>query len=134
MFIEEIANRLVAQNVGLVGTSIFLGSHARIPPGDGPFTTLTETGGTGSVRTHNDTATQRPTLQVLVRGKNPSAVRAVSQAAYDALGGPDGLYNCILDHVFYLSITARQGPTDIGADEVGRICYSFNIDVEKQRS
>lgn len=134
MFIEEIGNRLSSQNVGQVGVDIFFGSEARIPTGDGPYITLTETGGTGSARTHNNTATQRPTLQILTRGKSPAAVRAMSRAAYNALGGPDGLTNITLDNVFYLSILARQEPTDMGTDGVGRNLYSFNIDVEKQRS
>jgi hypothetical protein len=133
MFIEEIANRLVAQNVGLVGSTIFLGSQAQIPTGNGPYISLIETGGSGAARMHNS-ALERPTLQVLTRGKSPSAVRSMSKAAYIALGGPDGLWNCTLDNIFYASLTVRQEPTDIGADEAGRGMFSFNIDAEKQRS
>lgn len=134
MFIEEIANRLVSQGVGIVGTNIFLGTQAQIPTGNGPYISLIETGGTGGARTQNDTALERPTLNILTRGKIPSAVRAMSRAAYAALGGPGGLFNLSLGGTFYLSIIVRQEPTDIGADDVGRGMFSFNIDAEKQRS
>lgn len=133
MFLEEIANRLTLQNVGGLNVSIFLTSQSRLPAGDGPYITLSETGGAGAARTQTS-ATPRPTAQVLIRGKNPSEVRAMSWAAYYALGGPDGLWNVTLDGVFYISLVARQEPTDIGADSVGRSSYSFNIDAEKQRS
>jgi len=133
MFIEEIANLLVNQGVGIVNASILLGSRAQIPVGDGPFLTLTETGGTGAMRMHNS-STERPTAQVYVRAKTPAYARAMIRAAYDALGGPDGLHNIELDGVTYLTLIPRQQPTDTGADEAGRVTYSFNIDAEKQRS
>lgn len=133
MFIEEIANRLINQNVGLTASSIFFGSKAPLPAGDGPYITLTETGGTGAARMHNS-STERPTLQIYTRAKSAKTARAVARAAYDALGGPDGLYNLTLDGVTYVKIVARQEPTDVGADDIGRVCYSFNIDAEKQRS
>lgn len=134
MFLEEVTNRLINQNVGQYATSITLGSQGRIPVGDGPLLELRDTGGTDSSRTHNDTATPRPSAQVLARGKNPVDVRRCIWAAHTALGGPDGLYNITLDNIFYLSLVAKQEPTDIGLDGVGRVMYSFNVDAEKQRS
>jgi len=57
------------------------------------------------------------------------------QAAYAALGGPNGLHNVTLSGVIYLSITARQGVTDTGKDETGRrATFTFNIDAEKEPS
>ena len=133
MFIEEIANRLQTQSVGVIGVNIFLSSQAQIPVGLGPYISLIETGGTGAARMHNS-STERPTLQVLTRGKNPSTTRAMSRAAYNAFGGPDGLHNVTLDNVFYPSLVARQEPSEIGADSNGRGMFSFNLDAEKQRS
>lgn len=133
--LDEIAARLVEKGVGVVGTSIFKGSNAPIPSGAGPYLSLVETGGSGSARTHTDTATERPTVQLMVRAKDDiNNARAMLKAAYDALGGANGLYNIELSGVFYLSITARQGITDTGKDAAGRPTLAFNIDAEKQPS
>ena len=133
-FPAEIATRLVAQGVGTLGTTIFIGSKANIPPGDGPFLSLIETGGTGPARTQNNTATQRPSMQIVVRGKSAVATRTMSRLAWHELGNVNGLWGIKLTDVMYVSITARQEPTDIGLDALGRIMFSFNIDAEKQPS
>lgn len=133
--LDEIAARLVAEGVGIVGTDIFKGSNAPIPMDEGPYLSLAETGGSGSSRTHNGTPIERPTVQLMARHKDDIEIaRQMLKAAYDALGGADGLYNIELSGVFYLSITARQGPTDTGKDARGWPTYSFNIDAEKQPS
>lgn len=136
-FNTEIANRLVAQGVGTLAATtangIFIGSAATIPDGPGPFLLLKETGGSGSSKTQQG-ATQRPTMQLLARGKSSQAARALLVAAYNALGGADGLYNITLTGTFYVSITARQEPTDIGLDAAKRAMFSFNIDAEKAPS
>lgn len=59
MFLEEMANLLQRNSVGIVNSTIFLGSQARIPTGDGPYLTLIATGGTGAARTHTSAA-ERP--------------------------------------------------------------------------
>src|SRR5678816_1110621 len=133
MFLDEIAARLVAQSVGTVGSNIFLGSKAIIPTGDGPYISLTETGGSAPTRIHNKatTNTQRPTAQILVRAKSYLAARTKAKEAYLAL---DGVYETTISGVRYHSITARQEPTDIGLDAQERPMLSFNIEVEKQPS
>jgi hypothetical protein len=130
MFLDEIAARLVAQGVGVIGTSIFLGSKAVIPVGDGPYISLIETGGSGPTRIHNTAGanTQRPTAQIVVRAKSYLTARTKSKAAYQAL---DGIFNTSLTGVLYHSITARQEPTDIGLDSLERPMVVFNIDAEK---
>src|SRR5678816_531418 len=92
MFLDEIKDRLVAQNVGVYGSNIFLGSKAVIPTGPGPYLSLTETGGSSPTRIQNKASanTQRPTAQVLVRAKNYIDARNMSKAAYLAL---DGVFN-----------------------------------------
>lgn len=130
-FLDEIANRLVAQGVGVLNTSIFRSSKATIPPGPGPFITITETGGSGPTRVHNKSgaSTQRPTAQIMVRASTYETARAKAKEAYDAL---DGVYNTTLSGTFYQSITARQEPTDIAPDDgAGRAMVAFNIDAEK---
>jgi hypothetical protein len=133
-FLDEIAARLVAQGVGTIGASIFLGSKAVIPAGDGPYLSLTETGGTGSERTHNGVAVAKPGAQILSRAKSYVVARARLKLAWDALGGDKGLHNVTLSGTFYQSITPRQQPTDVGLDAESRPMLSFNILAEKQPS
>lgn len=133
MFLDEIAARLVAQSIGVIGSSIFLGSKAVIPPGAGPYITLIETGGSAPTRIHNKPTpnTQRPTAQIAVRATSYLVARTKAKDAYNAL---DGVYNTSIAGVLYHSITARQEPTDIGLDDVGRPMIVFNIEVEKAPS
>lgn len=137
-FITEVRDRLVAEGVGVFGATLFIGSAARIPSlsqgGAGPFVSLRETGGTRPVRTQNDTGVQRPGAQVLVRAQDPTIARTKIVQAYNALGGANGLYNITLSGIFYISLTIRQEPSDIGLDEEKRIMFSFNIDAEKYPS
>lgn len=132
-FLDEVKDRLVAQNVGVFGANIFLGSKASIPVGNGPYLTLIETGGSKPTRVQNKASvnTQRPTAQVAVRGINYATTRAMCKAAYDAL---DGVFNTTLSGTLYHSMTARQEPTDIGLDALGRPTIVFNIEVEKNPS
>lgn len=132
-FLNEIAARLVGAGVGVIGTNIFMSSHAVIPSGDGPYLTIIESGGSGPTRTQNQSSasTQRPTAQVMVRAANSPTGRAMLKAAYDAL---DGIFNTTLSGTYYLSVMARQEPTDIGQDDAGRAMVAFNILAEKQAS
>jgi hypothetical protein len=132
-FLDEIMIRLVAAGVGVKGANLFLGSNAIIPKGDGPYLTVSETGGTAPTRIHNQTRanTQRPTAQIAVRAALYPPARTMAQAAYDAL---DGVFNTTIGPTFYQKITTRQEPTDIGLDSVGRPTVVFNIEVEKEPS
>lgn len=131
-FLDEIAAKLVADAVGVVGSSIFLGSKAVIPTGAGPYLSLVETGGTGPKRVQDSRrSTRRPTAQVLSRATNYQVARAMIEAAYLSL---DGLFNVSLSGTFYQSVTARQEPTDIGLDDAGRARIAFNIDAQKSPS
>ena len=144
--LDDLAARLVAQGVGTLAVgnpppanSIFVGSAAVIPVGMGPYITLSETGGMTPTRVQNQAGakTQRPTVQVLVRAgriigvqEAYPAARATSRLAYQAL---DGVFNTMLSGSFYLSVTARQEPTDMGLDATGlRVQVVFNLNVERQ--
>lgn len=133
MFLDEIGARLVTEGVGTSGTTIFLSSKAVIPPGVGPYLTVIETGGSGPTRRQNlsSAATHRPTAQIVVRAMSYPAARTMAQAAYDAL---DGIWNEVLSGTQYISVTARQEPTDIGLDGAGRAMVVFNVDCEKEAS
>lgn len=136
MFLDEIAARLVSAGVGVLGTTLFLSSAAKLPAGNGPYITLTETGGPTpgrGGRVHNEAGThvQSPTAQIAVRAKSYVEARTKAKAAYQAL---DGTWNTTIAGVFYQQITARQEPTDVGLDESGRVVVVFNIDALKQPS
>lgn len=132
-FLNEIIDRLEALGVGVEGSNIFASSKSAIPSGNGPYLTITETGGTGSAKTQNS-ATERPSAQILVRAASYAAARAMAKAAYDALGGANGLHGVSLNGVGYLNLNARQNLTDIGLDGSGRSMIVFNIDAEKEPS
>jgi hypothetical protein len=133
MFLEDIAARLVSQGVGtIVGSTrtIFISSKAVIPEGAGPYISIRDTGGTGSTWTQDKAgpATRRPTAQIVTRASGYGVARAKAEQAYAAL---NGVWGQTINSVSYISITARQEPTDIGLDDEGRIMLSFNIDAEK---
>lgn len=132
--LDELITRLVTQSVGTFGTDIFAGSGAVIPTGNGPYLSLTETGGSAPSGTQNDTAVENPTVQIAARAKSSVDARAKLKLAYTALGGANGLHNITLSGTFYLKIKPRQGITDIGKDDPGRPMCAFNIDAEKQPS
>ena len=133
-FLDDLSAKLVADGVGVLGTTLFLSSGAVIPAGNGPFITLSETGGAAPTRVQNKTtaATQRPTAQVLIRASSYQVARAKAWAAYQSL---DGIFNTTLGTTFYLRIAARQEPTDMGFDATGtRVQVVFNVEAEKQPS
>jgi hypothetical protein len=139
-FLDEIAAKLVSDGVGVLGTSIFFSSKAVIPSGNGPYMTITETGGSAvggfrgeGSRTQNKEgiSTAHPTAQILCRASSYQAARAMAKAAHTSL---DGTWNETLSGTFYLSVTARQEPTDAGLDSAGRAMVVFNLDSEKEPS
>lgn len=133
--LNEVAARLVAQGVGAINTVLFLGAKAIIPTGDGPYITLSATGGMQAAGTQNDTATERPSVQLLARATSYPIAEAKLTDAYNALGGANGLHNLLLSGVWYVSVKARQPVTDMmQQDEQGRAMLVFNIDVEKSPS
>jgi hypothetical protein len=133
-FLDEIANRIVTQGAGVLGTNLFLSTKSTIPSGDGPYTSLVEYGGTTSRRTQNHTATQRPSAQIVVRAKTYQSARSQCVLVHNALGGDCGLYNTVINGTFYQMIIANQQIFDLSPDELGRARVGFNIDVEKNIS
>lgn len=142
--LAEIAQKLADDGVGVLAdptvNGIFYSSKAILPTNDGPFLVLAETGGVapggfrgegGRVQNQAKVSIQHPTVMVVAIGEDETATRALSKAAYDSL---DGTWNETLSGTFYLSITARQEPTDTGLDDKGRIRITFNIDTSKEPS
>jgi len=132
-FLDEIAARIVSEGAGTLGQDLFLSTKANIPSGDGPYTSLIETGGATSRRTRLR-PTQRPSAQIMVRASTYPAARAQAVAVQAALGGDEGLYNIDLSGTFYQSIVPAQQISDFGLDDLNRARVVFNINVEKNPS
>lgn len=130
--LDDLASKLVADGVCTMSNDLFLGSGAVIPSGDGPFTSLNEVGGVAPTRVQNKSAanTKRPTVQVLVRAKAYNVVRDKAAQVYASL---DGIFNTTLNGNYYIKVTARQEPTDMGKDATGiRTQLVWNLEIEKQ--
>jgi hypothetical protein len=130
-FLDEIANRIQSLGIATLGQNMFLSSKSSVPDGNGPYISIIETGGTGSRRTQNDTATQRPSAQILVRASSYPTARAKAVEVYNALGGDNGLYNTMLNGTFYQQIVPVQQVNDLGLDQLSRARVAFNINAEK---
>lgn len=148
-FLDEVTQYLAAQSVGTLGVDILVGARAVITPvgtgtppppqpatptRTGPIITISETGGTGPMRTHGGSSVTRPSAQISCRAVDMPTARTKLKLAYDALGGADGLHNVLLGTTFYLSIVPVQEIHDLGQDRSGRSLMAFNIDAEKHPS
>ena len=137
-FYEDVRDILVTQGVGTYGTDIFVGPKAVLPPlsdvspGTGPILSVIQTGGSGSDKTQNDSSTELPTAQIVVRATSYDDAMTMLIAAYAALGGADGLFNFDISGARYIRLVARQPPTDLTPDGAARAMVGFNIEAEKQ--
>lgn len=128
---EDIMLLLTTAAVGVANTNIFLSSQSPVPLGPGPYLSIHETAGFPPERLHTDdsgrlnaAAYERPGAQILVRGMDYVAARAMSRAAFNAL---DGHYNETINGTWYREIQALQRPFDIGPDDNKRVRVVFNI-------
>lgn len=133
-FPDEIANRLVAQGVGVINTNIFKGARAVMPTGPGPYLTIIEYGGPPPTRIQDDVLPNydEPNFQLLVRGSDYQAVRIMLMAGRDALVS---VVNLQLSGVFYLWIKVKQSvPIDLAADSANRTQLELNFSAFKEHS
>lgn len=88
-FLEELGRVLIDAGLGVLNTTLFLGSEARLPvEADVAFLHIQETGGPTGLRTHNDSSNityPRPTALVVAHGPDYAATRALAHAAWEAL-------------------------------------------------
>lgn len=136
-FYNDVKDRLVAQGVGTYETNIFIGPKVVLPAlgdalGAGPILSIVQTGGSGSNKTQNDSSTELPTAQVMVRATKYDDMMAMLQAAYVALGGVDGLFNITISGTRYLRLVARNPPTDLTLDGASRAMGAFNVEAERK--
>lgn len=132
MFSEDLVSLITAAGLGTLGTSLFVGSKATFPVGDGPYTSVIETGGTAPEGTHNMVdrpAYVRPSAQIVVRAKKRDDARNRIQSLYLMLYP---VRDRFVNGTWWRSVTIVQEPFDLGVDDAGRIRFAFNINVVKR--
>lgn len=132
MFSDDLVVLISGAGLGTLGSSLFVGTKATIPTGDGPFTSVIETGGTGPEGTHNSVtkpAYVRPSAQIVARAKKHDDARNRAQSLYLLLYP---IRNQFVNGTWWRSVTVAQEPFDLGVDDAGRIRFAFNINVIKR--
>ena len=130
--LDDLCTILTGANVAVLGTSLFRGATAVLPPGPGPYLTLTMTGGSGPEGTHNATgmpAYLRPSCQVIARATSYPVAEAMALAAYAALWS---VRNQLVNGVFWREILPLQEPFDLGIDDALREQLVFNVSITKR--
>lgn len=134
-FEDDVAARIVSQSLGVLGTSLFVNSKAKLQDGDGPFITVTGSGGGPTVEVHTRVGNPytQPSCQVRVRAKSAPVAKAKARAILAAFVGVRNLQ--IGASSFYLWIRPAQSePFDFGAEEVGMANFGFNLNAFKANS
>lgn len=134
VFLDDVVSVLVAANVGVYGSTIFIGAKASLPVGDAAFLTLSATGGAPPIGTHNSTAAPayvRPSAQVVARSIRLAPAESMADAAYRALFG---IRNRFINGTWWVKLVLRQEPFELGEDENGRPRVAFNFECEKRLS
>jgi hypothetical protein len=124
---NDLVTILVNAGYGVYNTNIGLTSKWSIPSGNGPYTSIIETGGTGAVRTQNSApqaAYRRPGASITIRAISPTIAKAKAELAYVLFAGVKNTY---VNGVWYVEIVPLQEPFDMQTDDVGRQLYTFNV-------
>ena len=83
----EIARLVTDAGLGTFNTDVFAGPLSVIPKGDGPYISISDTGGAGQTDTHNNDIYEKLSAQVVVRGINYTTTRAKALAVWRVLHG-----------------------------------------------
>lgn len=109
---------------GATGT-IYISPKAIIPTGDGPYTSIIETGGTGPLQIQDRVnAYRRPTAQIVVRAQSYNVAYLLAHKWYNVVAK---IRNDLINSVFYHKIVPLQEPFDMPLDESGRARVAFNV-------
>lgn len=116
------------------GVSLFLGTKAVIPNGNGPFVSIIPTAGLGDEGTHNASrdgiAYERPSAQIVFRSESFLVAWNAAQAGYAALNFVDTMVN----GTWWRLCKPKQEPFDLGVDDKGKARVVFNLDTVKRLS
>lgn len=131
MFSADLAALFVTAGVGVVtpaaNRSIFRGSNANVPVGDGPYISIRDTGGSGPERIQNKRSSnfEYPGAQIIVRAADPDVAYVRAKAAFNAVME---VINQTVNGTFYLNIKPMQEPVDSGLDDTNkRTQFVFNV-------
>jgi hypothetical protein len=88
-YADEVRAYLIAGQI-IAARSILVGSAGDQPDGTTAFLLILESPGVNPLRTHNSVSTpayQRPTLEIIAKGKSYSSCMSLARRAYDRLVG-----------------------------------------------
>ena len=119
MLIQDIATYLQTNNLGTMGTNLFLGTEPDLPDS---ATTLYDTGGNPAEMRLSDL---RRTVQIRVRDMSYSSGETRIWAIYNLLDTPDSRF--IVMNGRKTVVRAMQPPVMITRDQNNRCIFVFNI-------
>jgi hypothetical protein len=128
VLLDEVANYLQAEGIGIIGQTLFMGSMPQDEPGTGSqdaVMAVIEIPGQGPRVAHDNTRYELPHLQIATRGA-PYGYQAARQKAQDAWDALEGLANTPLSGTTYLLIEALQSPYFLRTDDLNRPHVIFN--------
>lgn len=136
LFLDDLLELFRTQGIGTPNSNMFASSKASIPTGNGPYLSVTETGGSGQEGTHNDSRVgkngyEQPNAQIICRAVNYNAAKTMAVKAHAAIVKV-GSKSQMVNGTWWRSAKALQQPFDLGSDAQGRPQVVFNIAVVKR--
>ena len=127
MWDDDLVTILTNAGAGTFGTSLFVGRGADIPSGDGGYTLIIPTGGTGPDWTQNSAgpAYRKPGAEIIAIAKVDTVARALVELQYNALVTVRNQF--INTTVWYVSIVPLNEPHDLPLDDMKRVRIAFNV-------
>ena len=122
----DVVSILQSAGVGTDNVSLFRGTNANIPSGDGPYTVIVVTAGSGYDRTHNSApqpAYEYPGGQLSVHCKNSAVGLATVLSAKVAL---QAVRDTVIGSTYIREITCGN-PSDGGKDDNKRALWRLNL-------
>lgn len=126
---------ILYETAGVAAGDIFIGSKAILPVDDGPYVKITDTGGTGNIRTHNSAPARAydcPSAQTVVHCENEVTAMTLAKTLFDAA---ERIRSVEINLVWYREIIMEQSaPFPMGLDDSGRSRIAFNAMAVKRPS
>lgn len=118
--IEEIATYLQTNNVGTIGTDLFL---TKLPEKEGTAIGVIDT---GAMEADPELPIKHPTFQVFIRTAGYETGKTKLDAVYSLLHGIQN-QTLVTNGKTYLDILAMTAGGCLGQDEAGRYLFSINF-------
>lgn len=125
-----LGNYYVAQGVAtLAQTSVGTGDD--LPTTDGPFLTISGTGGEPREGTHNAGSLRLPHFQIVARARSYSVAANMAEAAYEK---SDKANLLLTGGVFIINMHPINDPFPLPKDANGRNRVAFNVEVRARQA